>query len=135
MMAIDTELLGILLACGRESKLEYVLYLQGRSYPLDAVSIADSPTAVTRPTVRGGVYFSEKSAYRISGTVSDMGIVGLLSGAMLGPSPEFEEVRIRTSFCHDGRTVRLRMLANITSSVQHPSRVELHMTLIGLVPD
>lgn len=133
-MPIDTGLLGILVGSHEESGLDFSLLLQGKSYQLARVSIADSPTPVTRPTVRGGVYFSAKSEYRIRGTVDDLAIVPLLSKTMLGPSTEFGDIQIRTELPYRGKALGLRLHANLTSSVQGPSGIELHMVLVGLEP-
>lgn len=131
-MHVDADLLDVLTAYSKKSKMDFSLFLQEKSYPLTEVSVVNSPTPVTRPTTRGGVYFSEKFAYKIKGVVSDLTIVPLLSKTMLGPSTEFADIKIRTRLDHKGKTVQLNLHANLTNSVQGPSHIELHMTLVGL---
>ena len=87
---------------------------------------------MTRPTTRGGVYFSKKFEYRIKGTVKDLSIIPLLSNAMLGPNTEFGDVQIHTTVLHNDKMTRLRIHTNLISSVQEGSGIELHMTITGL---
>ena len=131
-MPVDADLLDVLTIYNKKFKMDFSLFLQGKSYPLTEVSIVNSPTSVTRPTTRGGVYFSEKFAYKVKGVIRDLTVVPLLSKTMLGPSTEFTDIQIHTSLDHKGKTVQLSLLVNLTSSVQGPSYIELHMTLVGL---
>ena len=131
-MTIEPNLLATLIGYGPSPVLEFSLFLQDRPYQLVDVSVTRSPTPVTRPTTRGGVYFSEKFAYRITGTIKDTGIVPLLSKAMLGPNTEFGDIQIRTKLLHAGKMVQLNLHAHLTSSVEGPLGIELHMILVGL---
>ncbi len=132
LMPLDAGLLALLAGPGAEADLEFTLVWRGRSYPLAGVSVARSPTPVTRPTTRGGAYFSGRHAHRITGTVGDQGIVPSLSGAMLGPNAEFGDILIRAAPPAGGRGPALDLHANLTSSVQGPSGVELRMILVGI---
>lgn len=131
-MHVDVDLLDVLTNYNKKSKMNFLLFLQGKQYPLTEVSLVNSPTPVTRPTTRGGVYFSEKFAYKIKGVISDLTVVPLLSKTMLGPNPEFTDIQIRTSLVHKDKNVKLNLFANLTNSVQGPSHIELHMILVGL---
>ena len=130
-MKIDASLLKIL--AGKDAAgLDFLLHLQEKPYRLRDVSVADSPTPVSRPTTRGGAYFAEKSAYRVIGTVHDLSIMPLLSDTMLGPNAEFSSIRISTTLYRGSRPARISMHANLASSIQKPGSVELHMILVGL---
>lgn len=115
--------------------LEYVLHLDGRKYPLSDVSIVNSPTPVNSPTTRGGVYFSDTFAYKIKGIVYDLSVVPLLSKTMLGPNTEFGEIKITTQILNNGKKMALSIFANLTNSVQSPSKIELNMILVKLESD
>ena len=134
-MPVNTDLLKTLMECNDNSKLDFTLFLQEKTYALRDATISKSPTPVTRPTTRGGVYFAEKYAYRITGVIDDLAIIPLLSKAMLGPSTEFADICIRTQINQNDNHVGLNLLANLTGSVQSPSSVELNMILVGLESD
>ena len=133
-MTIDADLLDMLIHHGRHDKLDYTLHIKEKSYDMSNVFIANSPTPVTRPTTRGGVYFSKKFEYRVKGTVRDISIVPLLSSAMLGPNTEFGDVQIH-AIMHNDKMTRLCIHTNLISSVQEGSGIELHMTITGLESD
>lgn len=130
-MSINVELLETLICKNKEEPLDFSLHLQEKSYRLSNVFIANSPTPVTRPTTRGGVYFSEKYEYTINGIINDLSITSLLSKAMLGPNNEFADIQIRTSFYTD-RVIKLNLHTNLTRSVQDKSEIKLYLTLVGL---
>lgn len=132
VMPPDDALLDMLVDAHKESPLDFVLLLDKAEYRLDNVSIARTPTPVHRPTTRGGVYFSEKFAHRITGTVSDLSTVPTLSKMMLGPSTEFGDMQVRTELDVRGDRVGLVLHANLTGSVQDPSGIQLHMMLVRI---
>lgn len=113
--------------------LEYVVHLGDHKYLLSDVSIVNSPTPVNSPTTRGGVYFSDKFAYKIKGTVNDLSVVPLLSKTMLGPNTEFSEIKITTQIPANDKKVTL--FTNLTNSVQGLSKIELNMILVKLESD
>ena len=96
------------------------------------VSIENSPIPVNEPTTRGGVYFSEKFAYKMNGSIEDLSVVPMLTKKMLGPNTEFGELKISTSIELDGKLTSLEILTNLTNSVQTPDSIELSMIIIKL---
>jgi len=70
---------------------EYLLYLNDDTFPITCVSITNSPIPVSKPTTRGGVYFSEKFAYKMKGVIEGLSVVPLLTKKMLGPNTEFRK--------------------------------------------
>jgi hypothetical protein len=99
------------------------------------VSITNSPTPVNSPTTRGGVYFSDKFAYKIKGVVTDMSVVPLLSKTMLGPNITFDDIKITTQIKLNGKKQNLTLHANLINSVQSSSQIELNMILVNIKPD
>ncbi|MDH3191480.1 MAG: hypothetical protein OEM18_02180 [Nitrosopumilus sp.] len=95
----------------------------------------NSPTPVNSATTRGGVYFSDKFAYKIKGVIKDLSVVPLLSKKMLGPNTNFDEIKITTKTVLSGKTKNLSLFANLTNSIQNPSQIELNMILINLKSD
>lgn len=129
-MAVDENVLKILIDSTTDSK--FTLHLKDNSYPLTHVSVAHSSVPVNEPTTRGGVYFSDKFAYKMKGTVQDLSVVPLLTKKMLGPNTEFGELKITTIMNIDGAPKNLEILTNLTNSVQTPDSIELSMIIVKL---
>lgn len=118
----------ILLAELQGQNLQYYLELDKKSYPLSNVSIAKSVTPLTKPNIRGGVYFSDTSSYRIKGSTQDRSIIPLLSNTMLGPNTEFRDLKITAK----SDKAKYMILANLTNTMQNSSRVELNMVIVDV---
>lgn len=131
-MTVDPDLLAILLNPDNTKSNKFILFLNEKKYSLEEVSIINSPTPVNSPTTRGGVYFSDKFAYKLKGTVRDLSIVPLLTKTMLGPNSEFGEIKITTSIEQNDENKDLSIYANLTNSVQGPSKIDLNMIIINL---
>lgn len=130
-MSINSDLLDILMTSETHSS-KYEIQINETSFPITDVSITNSPTPVNEPTTRGGVYFSDKFAYKMKGVIKDLSIIPLLTEKMLGPNTEFGELKITTQINHDGATLDLEILTNLTNSVQTPDSVELSMIILKL---
>ena len=126
-MSVDLTLLDTLMDSITNS---YTLHLNGNDYSLEDVSIMNSPTPVNSPTTRGGVYFSDKFAYKIRGTIKDASVIPLLTKTMLGPNTEFGEIKITTQINSDSKTILIH--ANLTNSVQSKSGIQLNMIIVKL---
>ena len=130
-MSIEQNLLETLIKAN-ENSLKYSLHLNEKVYPLTSVKITNTPTPVNEPTTRGGVYFSDKFAYKMQGIVEDLSIIPLLTKNMLGPNTEFGDLKITTTVQSSKEVVNLEIFANLTNSVQTPNSIELHMILVNL---
>ena len=96
------------------------------------VSIANSSIPVNEPTTRGGVYFSEKFAYKMKGVINDLSVIPLLTKKMLGPNTEFGELKISSQIESNGKIVPVDIFTNLTNSVQTPNSIELSMIIVEL---
>ena len=110
----------------------YFLHLDEQNFELYDVSITNSPTPVNSPTTRGGVYFSDKFANKLKGTIKDLSIVPLLTKTMLGPNTEFGEIKITTTLESNSEKKDVSIFANLTNSVQGPTKIELNMIIVNL---
>jgi len=126
-MSVDLTLLDALMNSVSNS---YSLHLNDKEYQLEDVSIVNSPTPVNSPTTRGGVYFSDKFAYKIKGTIKDPSVIPLLTKTMLGPNTEFGEIKITTQIEMNSKNVVI--YANLTNSVQNKSGIQLNMIIVKL---
>ena len=131
-MTVELDLLEILMASNNANSCKYTLHLNEKKYDLEDVSIINSPTPVNSPTTRGGVYFSEKFAYKLKGSIHDLSIIPLLSKTMLGPNTEFGEIKITAEIENKNQKKDLFIFANLTNSIQGPSKIELNMIIIKL---
>ncbi|MGB0856145.1 MAG: hypothetical protein ACPGQP_03895 [Nitrosopumilus sp.] len=131
-MSVNFDLLKELMQCVQENTCQYTLCLNNMEYPLFDVSIMHAPTPVNEPTTRGGVYFSEKSAYKMKGVINDTSIVPLLTKKMLGPNTEFGELMITTQIKSNGISKFVEIFTNLTNSIQTPNSIELSMIIIKL---
>ena len=132
MLSVDSGLLKSLIVANEKNSPSYILHLNTVSYPLLDVSITNSPTPVTSPTTRGGVYFSDTFAYKIKGKIYDTSIIPALSKMMLGPNTEFGEIQITTQIEGDNKKTNLSLFTNLINSVQSSSKIELNMILVRL---
>jgi hypothetical protein len=129
-MSVNLELLEELMKS--TSGGPFLLSLDGKNFTLENVTIINSPTPVNSPTTRGGVYFSDKFAYKLKGTVNDLSIVPLLTKTMLGPNTEFGEIKVGTTVSSGNQKKDVTIYANLTNSVQGPSKIELNMIIVKL---
>ncbi len=131
-MSVNPNLLKILIDSNGDNSLKYTLHLNERFFHLSHVSIIHSPIPVNKPTTRGGVYFSDKFAYKMKCEIKDLSVIPLLTNNMLGPSTEFGKLKITTEIESDGKKIHVEMFTNLTNSVQTPDSIELSMIIIKL---
>lgn len=131
-MSFNKDLLERLIEFNEKSSPEFLLYLNNTVYTFTGISITNHPIPVNEPTTRGGVYFSEKFAYKMNGVIKDLSVVPLLTKKMLGPNTEFGELRITTQIESNGKPVDLEIFTNLTNSVQTPDSIELSMIIVKL---
>ncbi len=131
-MSLNPDLLEILMESNEKNPLQYLLYLNDSAFPITSVSITNSPTPVNEPTTRGGVYFSDKFAYKLKGVIKDLSVIPLLTEKMLGPNTEFGELKIFTKIESDGKSINLEIFTNLINSIQTPNSIELSMIIIKL---
>jgi len=127
-MSLNKKLLETIIQHSKSSNLKCVLNFNTKKIPLTSVQIIKSDTPVNKPTIRGGVYFSDKEAYKIIGKTSDLSIIPMLSGAMLGPNTEFQRLEINSTW--DDNTRGAVLVVNLTNTAQKSSELELYFVII-----
>ena len=128
-MSINSDLLQTLILYNAEHLPSFTLHLNDKSYHMLNVSIVNSSIPVNEPTTRGGVYFSEKFAYKMKGEIDDLTVVPLLTKKMLGPNAEFGELKIVVKIEYGGKLTPVEIFTNLTNSVQTPNSIELSMII------
>jgi len=131
-MPFNKDLLEKLINFNEKNSPKFVLHVNDFSYSISDASITNSPIPVNEPTTRGGVYFSDKFAYKMKCVVEDLSIVQLLTKKMLGPNTEFGELKISTVIEDDGNSLSLEIFTNLTNSIQTPTSIELSMIIIKI---
>ncbi len=123
-MEIDQDvILKIIQATG----LRYSMHVDGKVFSLDDVSIEKSKIPVRKPTTRGGVYFTDTTAYKIKASTGDMSILLLLPKIMLGPNTEFRPVEVRTNLILGNENKDITLVSHISNTVNTKTRVDLNM--------
>ncbi len=131
-MPFNKDLLEKLMEFNEKNSPKFTLYVNDDTYPISSTSITNSPIPVNEPTTRGGVYFSDKFAYKMKCVVEDLSVVPLLTKKMLGPNTEFGELKITTNIESKGKSIPLEIFTNLTNSVQTPNSIELGMIIVKL---
>ena len=131
-MSVDSVLLENLMKYNAEYSPQFTLHISDRLYDVLSVTIENSSIPVNEPTTRGGVYFSEKFAYKMKGNIEDLTIIPLLTKKMLGPNTEFGELKISSHIEYDGKITPIDIFTNLTNSVQTPNLIELSMIIVKL---
>ena len=131
-MSFNKDLLEKLMEFNEKNSLKFTLYVNDETYPITSTSITNSPIPVNEPTTRGGVYFSDKFAYKMKCVVEDLYVVPLLTKKMLGPNTEFGELKITTNIESEGKSIPLEIFTNLTNSIQTPNSIELGMIIVRL---
>ena len=131
-MSVDSSLLENLVQYSSDHSPKFTILVNDRVFPLIDVSIVNSSIPVNEPTTRGGVYFSEKFAYKIKGVITDLSVIPLLTKKMLGPNTEFGKLKISSQIETNGKLVDIDIFSNLTNSVQTPNSIELSMIIVEL---
>jgi hypothetical protein len=131
-MKIDEKLLHEIIYFHEAKKLKFILNIDEKSFPLSKVKITNSSTPLSKPNVRGGVYFSDTSVFKIVGTADDLSLLPLLSKSMLGPNSQFQELEIVLKIPQNNNIKNVSIYTNLTNSKQSSSHLELSMNIVGV---
>ena len=131
-MSFNMDLLEDLMEFNDKNSPKFTLFLNNQTYPISSTSITNSPIPVNEPTTRGGVYFSDKFAFKMKCVVDDLSVVPLLTKKMLGPNTEFGELKITTEIDLDDKPITVEIFTNLTNSVQTPASIELSMIIVKI---
>ena len=131
-MSVDAALLENLMKYNAEYSPQFILHLNDTLYDMLSITIENSSIPVNEPTTRGGVYFSEKFAYKMKGNIEDLTIIPLLTKKMLGPNTEFGELKISSQIESNGKIMPIDIFTNLINSVQTPNSIELSMIIVKL---
>jgi hypothetical protein len=118
-----------LLAKISQLNLSYTLHVDGKTLSLENVSLAKSKIPVRKPTTRGGVYFTDTTAYKMKATTTDLSIIDLLPKLMLGPNTEFGSLEVKTSLELDGKKREITLVTHVANTMNTKNTVELNLVV------
>ena len=125
-----TDLLVKIINIQKSKPLKFSLIMKEKQYKLNNVTISKKNTVVSKKTVRGGAYISDKFVYQLKATVFEPGIATMLSGTMLGPNFDFDILEIRVENMGNDYG-KISLLTNLVNTLQKQSMTELTMNVIN----
>ena len=126
-----TDLLVKIINIQKSKPLKFSLIMKEKQYKLNDVIISKKNTVVSKKTVRGGAYISDKFVYQLKATVFEPGIATILSGTMLGPNFDFDVLEIRVENMGNDYG-KISLLTNLVNTLQKQSMTELTMNIIDI---
>ena len=126
-----TDLLVKIINIQKSKPLKFSLIMKEKQYKLNDVVISKKNTVVSKKTVRGGAYISDKFVYQLKATVFEPGIATMLSGTMLGPNFDFDVLEIRVGNMGNDYG-KISLLTNLVNTLQKQSMTELTMNIIDI---
>ena len=109
------------LAVSQDQK--YSIHIDATVYQIHVISLAKSKIPVRKPTTRGGVYFTDTSAYKIKATTSEMSLKNQIPTLMLGPNTDFKPIMLKTT----QNDVQITLVTHLTNAVSSKDRIELNL--------
>jgi hypothetical protein len=107
--------------------LSYTLHIDSKIFILDNVSLTKSTIPVRKPTTRGGVYFTDTTAYKMKATTNDLSIITLLPKLMLGPNTEFKSLEVKTNLELNGKKRDVTLVTHVANTMNTKNTVELNL--------
>ena len=125
-----TDLLVKIINIQKSKPIKFSLIIKEKKYKLNDVTISKKNTVVSKKTVRGGAYISDKFVYQLKATVFEPGIATMLSGTMLGPNFDFDALEIKVENMGNGYE-KISLLTNLVNTLQKQSMTELTLNVIN----
>ena len=116
-----------ILAKVSQLSLSYTLHVDGKIFNLEKTSLVKSTIPVRKPTTRGGVYFTDTTAYKMKAVTHDLSIIELLPKLMLGPNTEFRSLEIKTNFNLNDTKRDIILATHVANTMNTKDTVELNL--------
>lgn len=107
--------------------LSGIIHVEEKSYPVSKMSIVKSTIPVRKPTTRGGVYFTDTSAYKIKAITSDVTVSSEIPKLMLGPNTDFKPFLVKTELTVGNIKQHVTLTVHLTNAVNTKDHVELNL--------
>src|SRR5579872_7381917 len=117
----------VLIKLSDTQSLSGTIHIEEKSYQVSKMSIVKSTIPVRKPTTRGGVYFTDTSAYKIKAVTGDLTISSEIPKLMLGPNTDFKPISVKTELAVDGTKQPVTLTVHLTNAVNTKDHVELNL--------
>ena len=117
----------VLIKLSEAQNLSCMIHVEEKSYQVQKISIIKSTIPVRKPTTRGGVYFTDTSAYKIKAITSDLTISSEIPKLMLGPNTDFKPIFVKTELSVGSTKQRITLTVHLTNAVNTKDHVELNL--------
>ena len=124
-----------LLVLYEKHDVKFKLIIDEKQFDVKSVNIKNEVTPVTKPTKRGGVYFSDTTVCKINVIVNDLKINKYLTKAMLGPNTEFQDIILQAKNKKNNENINFRIITNLTSSMQSSNEIELNLIIQNIITE
>ena len=116
-----------------DQTLDFKLIIDKNEFDIIDITIKNETTPVSKPTKRGGVYFSDTTVYKINAVINDLSVSKYLTRAMLGPNTEFQDITIQPINKKNKHNTDFKIITNLTSSKQSANKIELNLMVQNIV--
>ena len=116
-----------------DQTLDFKLIIDKNEFDIIDITIKNETTPVSKPTKRGGVYFSDTTVYKINAVINDLSVSKYLTRAMLGPNTEFQDIIIQPINKKNKNNTDFKIITNLTSSKQSSNKIELNLMVQNIV--
>jgi len=116
-----------------DQTLDFKLIIDKNEFDIIDITIKNETTPVSKPTKRGGVYFSDTTVYKINAVINDLSISKYLTRAMLGPNTKFQDIIIQPINKKNKQNTDFKIITNLTSSKQSSNKIELNLMVQNIV--
>ena len=110
----------------QKNETAFNLLISGKIFKIDELEVFENDNPVTKPTKRGGVYFSDVKDVKVKATLSDVTVIKNISKAMLGPNKKFLDIFIEGSNNENGK---ISLTTNLTNTIQNSSKIVMYFLL------
>ncbi|MGI0065822.1 MAG: hypothetical protein ACREAN_01605 [Nitrosopumilaceae archaeon] len=117
----------VLVQLSKMQNLSCTMHVEEKSYLIQKISVAKSTIPVRQPTTRGGVYFTDTTAYKIKAIIQDLTISSEIPKLMLGPNTDFKPILIKTRLEINSTEHPVILTVHLTNAVNTKEHVELNL--------
>ena len=117
----------VLIRLSETQNLLGTIHVEAKSYQVSKMSVVKSTIPVRKPTTRGGVYFTDTSAYKIKAVTSDIAISSEIPKLMLGPNTDFKPFFVKTELTVGDTRQPVTLTVHLTNAVNTKDHVELNL--------
>ena len=109
-----------------KNNTKFTLLISNKIFKINEIKVFENENPVTKPTTRGGVYFSDIKEMKVKVTLSDTSITKHISKAMLGPNKTFLDIFIEANINDEQK---ISLTTNLTNTMQDSSKIVMYFMI------